>query len=652
MTSVETVRTVEYLLRHFDNTLVDQFQTFISISLEGKSLSVAELHDVVSQHLFDIVNAMDQGAYTEFIKQPMILRIFTKFHQMILSMTDPWSASNTKKAGKIKRDNDLKWKMMCDFIEQLLLYLHRHDIMSSEFVWTEMIRNHLLQRTNPSNHFVSARNAILLCRILLVLGEKLFRDNKDESLLNECSRFLVQFVIDFVPRDFKKYEEYNDLHTMLDMEDALKLIAQYITEQSEVSAVIKDNKLRKDNKQMVETTQLDTSTVYNDGVLTVLSEDSKSGKSGKVEKPKDSNHFMNTKDDALHQQIVSHYTKTRVKGKERAQKEELISHIGRCWKKVLIASSSMSHSSRHSNGRMKQKKLRRLNGRKFVGLFGSTACKLDSAGSDIDLYVTLPSEVTLSTAGEWSVFKYLSQELSRKGNGYRNKLKVINIFNCTVPIIKMTDAVYHIDADLSFGKQWENGQIVKLINMFCEHRGDEVVRQFIVAVKHWANRRRLNDSQSNRLNSFGWVLMAIRYLQSVHVLPRIRRCGAEKEEFEFVAVDMPKRILLQYGEGVSLGMLMRGFFTFWARWDYDTLSISLYKEVVQKRKRRYFDLSGWELKEAKLVFVIEDPVQRNYNCSKNVRKYTANLMRIEFYRSKMVLNYGDGDFHCLCRSVR
>ena len=640
---------------HFDNNLVDQFQSFLSIALDKKSMSVAQSHDVVSRHLYDIVDAMHHGAPTAFIKQPMILRLFSKFHQMILSMPDPSTASNLKKAGKIKRDNDVKWKMICDLIEQLLSYLHQHDLMPSAFVWTDLIRDRLLLQST-TNHIDSARNAILLCRILLVLGDDLFRDHRDQFLRNECTQFLVHFLIDFVPRDFKKYDEYNDLHTMQDMEDALKLIARYTdgtdhkTEQQRIyphdskldassstvysASVGSDgSKLEKPNDSMDDTMN------GTDGPQWERKEVSNGLNDGNGMKRDTVTESVHRADDALHRQIVSHYATTRVKGKERAQKEALIAHIGRCWKKVLVSSTG---SSRHS--RVNRKKLQRLNGRKYVGLFGSTACKLDSTGSDIDLYVTVPPGMSLSTAGEWSVFKFLSQELNRKGNGYPNRLKVINIFHCTVPIIKMVDAVHRIDADLSFGKQWENGQIVKLINMFCDHRGDDTVRQFIVAIKYWANRRGLNDAQSNRLNSFGWVLMAIRYLQSVHVLPRIRRCGPEKEEFEFVRVDLAKRF--------SLGKAMRGFFSFWAEWDYDSLSISLYKEVVRKRKRRYYDLSGWELKETKLVFVIEDPVQSDYNCSKNVRKFTANLMRIEFYRSLMILNYGDGDFNCLCRSVR
>ena len=91
-----------------------------------------------------------------------------------------------------------------------------------------------------------------------------------------------------------------------------------------------------------------------------------------------------------------------------------------------------------------------------------------------------------------------------------------------------------------------------------------------------------------------------------------------------------------------------------AEWDYSTLVVSLYKRSVSKGNRRYYNISnGRELKNSKLAFVIEDPVQVGYNCAKNVRKFTVNLMRIEFYRSLMILEFGDGDFHRLCaRSAR
>ncbi len=336
-----------------------------------------------------------------------------------------------------------------------------------------------------------------------------------------------------------------------------------------------------------------------------------------------------------------------MKGKEKAQKDAFIAHIARCWKKVLFVSCPSLH------GRVDRK---RFDARSVVGLFGSTACKLDSAGADIDIYVTTPPQLTLSGRSEWDIFKLLSQELQssgRRGSGYPNRFKVINIFHCTVPIIKMVDANYKIDADLSFGKRWENSQIVDLINRFCDFRGDEVVRQFIVAIKYWANRRGLNDSQNNKLNSFGWVLMAIRYLQSAKVLPMLRRGKSQRGWIEFVGdPNGSKDGSKNRRKSVSLGALMKGFFSFWAEFDHNVLSISLYRERALKRKRRYYDLSGYEMSGNKLVFVIEDPVQSNYNCSKNVRQFTANLMKIEFYRAMMMLKYGDGDLDALCRSVQ
>ena len=610
--------------------------------------------------------------------QSIVLQIFTKFHRLILSMPDIAALRTAKngsakkkvslkKAGKMKRDNDLKWKMLCDLIEQLLSYLHRHDRISSHFVWTDIIRQRLLHcTTDRHRHTDAPRNAIILCRILLVLGHDLFRQIEDQSLLVQSRQFLVEFLRDFVPRDFKNVDDYNDLMTMQDMEDAFKLIARYNTEQQRTYG--EDGKLSgctvysdsADSKLNKPTESADAAAtngaVHGDGDHDIVMEavdgtkwkakDSPNGGSNEqtLSAMSSSTMSMDRQDrlvdpeEALHRLIEDHYARTRVKGKERAQKDQFIAHIARCWKKVLFTSCPSLHS------RVNRKK---FDVRKCVGVFGSTACKLDSAGADIDIYVTTPPALSLSGRGEWDIFKLLSQELQssgRRGSGYPNRLKVINIFHCTVPIIKMVDVQFRIDADLSFGKRWENSRIVQLINQFCDFRGDEVVRQFIVAVKHWASRRGLNDSQSNRLNSFGWVLMAIRYLQSERVLPLIRRTGPHREQIGFV--DPAKK------GSVSLGTLMRGFFAFWAEFDYDALSISLYKETVWKDKRRYYDLSGYELVGNKLVFVIEDPVQSNYNCSKNVRKFTANLMKIEFYRSMMMLKYGDGDLDSLCRSVQ
>merc|ERR1712087_57118 len=211
-----------------------------------------------------------------------------------------------------------------------------------------------------------------------------------------------------------------------------------------------------------------------------------------------------------------------------------------------------------------------------------------------------------------------------------------------------------IEADISFGKAQANWKIVNLLNRFCDFQipnaqTHDLVRKFIIAVKHWANRRNLNDSQNNKLNSFGWVLMSLCYLQSANVLPRIYRDERGQIQFDTMSAIQcdSSRHQLQ-----SLGALMRGFFAFWATFDFEDWSISLYEAKVRKYTQTYLDLTGHDLDDRQLVFVIEDPVQLQYNCAKNIRHGTTNLMRIEFYRAMMLLQHGDGSFQSLCKRVK
>ena len=112
---------------------------------------------------------------------------------------------------------------------------------------------------------------------------------------------------------------------------------------------------------------------------------------------------------------------------------------------------------------------------------------------------------------------------------------------------------------------------------------------------------------------------------------------------------MIKKVKIIRWHCLCLCGLAIGFFQFYADFNFMKYSISLIKPKVLKRNRHYSDLNGKQMRDKKLTFVIEDPIQTNYNCAKNVREYTANLMCIEFLRAKLILQYGTADFNDLCK---
>eukprot|EP01084_Bolivina_argentea_P254530 427915_1 len=300
--------------------------------------------------------------------------------------------------------------------------------------------------------------------------------------------------------------------------------------------------------------------------------------------------------------MEKHYNKSRVNGAEKRHKDALIKHIGWLWKKVLFSTLPSLHS---------QIDFKTFDGTQYVHLFGSSATGLDEKGADIDLFLTTPAHLHLSRSGEWEMFEQLSHELksnvSKKKKGVR--LSVTNIFHCTVPIIKIVDQINDILVDISFGKSHENEQIVKLLNTLCGYNEDIRIRMLIIMIKYWAKQRDLIDAKKNKLSSFGFVLIVIRYLQSQHIVPWLRKKKKTQQTVSICANDVELMTdgMQNKNQEMTLAQLAIGFFEFYGSFDYEKQSISLFKQKVIKSHRRYRDLNGYKLNGNKCCFVIEDP---------------------------------------------
>jgi len=177
--------------------------------------------------------------------------------------------------------------------------------------------------------------------------------------------------------------------------------------------------------------------------------------------------------------------------------------------------------------------------------FGSSICGLDSQGSDIDLAVTDKDleydieETKIRTAVNvlQRVLGFLRQRWAKRTDSKkRYKLKLLPIFHCKVPIIKITDPEYELQVDLSVWRAENDIKIASsrperhkrshhicdVINDFNDL--DKRVQPFLVAVKFWSKQRKINDASRNKINSFGYVLLAVKFLQHVHppILPDLQ----------------------------------------------------------------------------------------------------------------------------------
>lgn len=231
-----------------------------------------------------------------------------------------------------------------------------------------------------------------------------------------------------------------------------------------------------------------------------------------------------------------------------------------------------------------------------------------------------------------------------KQNGSRYSLRVEPIIHAKVPILKITDPCYKIEMDISCFRS-ESGiyEVGELLAKYCEY--DPRVRPFLVAIKGWSKRRGLNDARNYFINSFGWVMLCIKYLQclSPPVLPVYVATGKiNYNDFVVKTVHGASKS----SNKMNIGQLLCGFFEFWARFDYSNDMISVRQPGIQDKNFMQFKAKS----SHQTLMLIEDPLEPSHNVAKNVRKDTLEAM-IEDFRRGAVLCRNSG-WQDLCKEVK
>jgi len=294
-----------------------------------------------------------------------------------------------------------------------------------------------------------------------------------------------------------------------------------------------------------------------------------------------------------------------------------------------------------------------------VHLYGSLSTGTDSVGCDIDLAIECPPRCS-----PVNLLKELATVLQSHKVKKSKKFKVKRILHAKVPILKLTDPLYDMETDISVYKNHD--ATVKYLREITWWNGDDRIRQLIVAIKHWSKRRELNCTMTGKINSFGYTILVLKYLQIVdpaivpvmdHQMVKMgdkqrekilnsAKWKAQSEEDPFrkywtTSSDYHSMRLLPHKKAVgdsnehTLNELVYGFFEFWGQFDYTRFQVSLHTRGMAKKHRW-----GYKQQKNQLTFVIQDPVDTEHNVAKNVREETAELLIHEFKRAQLLLLYG------------
>lgn len=213
----------------------------------------------------------------------------------------------------------------------------------------------------------------------------------------------------------------------------------------------------------------------------------------------------------------------------------------------------------------------------------------------------------------------------------------------------------------------------------CYSRCDPRVRPMVLFVKAWAKRRKINNSYSGTLSSYGWVLMVLHYLvnvaqpavcpnlqlsshrnQSPQDLQTLERYCEEtiidgyhvnfwRNEGEIMREAQMNRLT---ANRQSVGALLRGFFQYYAglsrentlpfHWTQEVISLRT-KGGLRTKVEKEWTGAKTTLKDGKEVrqrylFAIEDPFEIDHNVARTVTHNGIVAIRDEFRRAWRILS--------------
>jgi len=252
-----------------------------------------------------------------------------------------------------------------------------------------------------------------------------------------------------------------------------------------------------------------------------------------------------------------------------------------------------------------------------VFIFGSESWGTSCLASDIDVAISLHFGHS-----RWTK-KYLLQHLSAllTANDREGVLKITTILNAKCPIIRIQHhALAAVSVDISIADRFclkRKRLMISLISHF-ESRLKLPVRKLMIFTKIWSKNRGINDAFGGYLNSFGFALLIVKFLQCTH------------------GRDIPRnKHILSYNHAKALRTLLFEFFVFFLfDFDLETRAVAVTAEsaavYTQKQKHR-------QKQKRESVLEIVDPANGRNNVGAQVEHEQWLHIKSEFVRSFLIL---------------
>lgn len=210
--------------------------------------------------------------------------------------------------------------------------------------------------------------------------------------------------------------------------------------------------------------------------------------------------------------------------------------------------------------------------------------------------------------------------------------KVEPILHARVPIVKLTEmARTGGKLKVDIGIRSTQMPITKLISFYCSYDGR--VSVLYMFVKQWSKQRRISDAMYGFPNSFGFVMLATKFLQLTEE-PLIPIVDYDRQR-QRIQVRHSLRHFRRNEQ--SLLELAVAFFDFFASFDFEAYQISITSAGLQWKHPEDYNLNH----DDQGTMLIEDPSAHNENVTRCLKPYNMRIMKQEFFRAFKCAKHGD-----------
>jgi DNA polymerase sigma len=192
----------------------------------------------------------------------------------------------------------------------------------------------------------------------------------------------------------------------------------------------------------------------------------------------------------------------------------------------LLASMRLTEQERRARGfvvSLLQAELSAVLPGARMDAYGSCGSQVDVRGSDVDLCI-----VSSENRDAVSILRQLRRRLGTQ-RARRDWHSVLALLNARVPLLKLVHSGSGVAVDISMSSDFTAAK-TRLVAAYC--RMDERALALVQTVKWWAKRRGLGDGASGGLNSFGWTLLCIAFMQQLQppLLPNLQQTAQQQQQ--------------------------------------------------------------------------------------------------------------------------